>query len=784
MLRARRIASNFPGLVWLCATLATCLAVNPAMADTEGGWPQLRGIDQTASVAGSGLAERQSFGLKRSWHRPLGSGYSAVVALGERAVTMFSDGPDDVLAAFDVASGDELWRYRVGDRYPAIGGSFDGPLSTPILADGKVYALGPAGRLFALRLADGKELWSRQLEEASEARKPVFGFSTAPVLAGDSLVVQTGGENGHSITTFDAGTGATRWSKGDAMVQYQAPLLMELDGREVLVAVNDELMLGLDPATGDDLWSHAHGQEGRSMSPTRIGERRVALNGRSELVALDLVATDGGYSVSEAWRSRELGRSYAQPVLHDGVLYGFTGRFLTALDADSGERLWKSRPPGGRGLILVDGHVAVVDSKGQLVLGAVSREGYEERARIAALGDGSYTAPSFAGGRFFVRNLEEIAALEITDSPSGSAGAVIPLKGALAQAVAQLPAEDRAAAVDRLLEERKLPWIEGDDLVHFLYRGEAQDVAVAGLGLVEGESQVALQRIEGTDLWARSVRVDPAARRLYRFMVDYDDLRPDPANDQQLTVGEETYSELRMPAWRLADHQQPAEGVTGRSEELTVDKGVYEEPRTVRVYLPAGYDDGGTYPLLLMLNGEQAAADLGLDNALDRLFGNRVEPAVVAIVGPSGRNDYRREADTALKFLTNDLLPALGSRYRLADGPANRALWGHRDGGYMALYAALTAPQTFGGAAAQGYFAHADKNAELIERLGGELPADLRLYVDWSRWDRTARVELLTAALDAAERRWSGGQIDGTSEWHDLAARIDQPLAVLLPAED
>ena len=99
----------------------------------------------------------------------------------------------------------------------------------------------------------------------------------------------------------------------------------------------------------------------------------------------------------------------------------------------------------------------------------------------------------------------------------------------------------------------------------------------------------------------------------------------------------------------------------------------------------------------------------------------------------------------------------------------------------MALYAALAAPETFGGASGQGYFAHADKSAELIEMVAGEQPTDQRLYIDWSRWDRSLRAEQLTEALDAAKRSWSGGQVDGTSEWHDLAARIDQPLAMLLP---
>jgi outer membrane protein assembly factor BamB len=175
-----------------------------------------------------------------------------VVAKG-RALTLFSDGEDDVLAAFEAATGRELWRYRIGERYPAVGSSFDGPLSTPVVAGDRGYALGPRGRVFALSLSDGRELWTWQPEEA---RRPYFGFSTNPLLVAGVLVVQTGSAGSSAVVGLDAMSGEQRWQLGEDTVQYQSPAAMELADRELVVTVSDHWLFGVEPASGEILWRH------------------------------------------------------------------------------------------------------------------------------------------------------------------------------------------------------------------------------------------------------------------------------------------------------------------------------------------------------------------------------------------------------------------------------------------------------------------------------------------------------------------------------------------------
>ena len=65
----------------------------------------------------------------------------------------------------------------------------------------------------------------------------------------------------------------------------------------------------------------------------------------------------------------------------------------------------------------------------------------------------------------------------------------------------------------------------------FLWRGDAQDVAVAGemIGIRREEK---MNRLEGTDLWWWSTTLDARARISYLFFVDYAPT-PDPAHDRR-----------------------------------------------------------------------------------------------------------------------------------------------------------------------------------------------------------------------------------------------------------
>ena len=170
-------------------TLAAAVIFCCACAAASGSdWPGLRGPQHDGAAAGR-LEASEGAGFAVAWRSALGAGYSSVAVGGGRAVTLFSDGKDDVAAAFDARSGRELWRYAIAPTLGGKDGSFDGPIATPLAVGDRVYGLGPRGHLFALDGATGRELWKVELATRESAPPPHYGYAASPVLAGGTLVV-------------------------------------------------------------------------------------------------------------------------------------------------------------------------------------------------------------------------------------------------------------------------------------------------------------------------------------------------------------------------------------------------------------------------------------------------------------------------------------------------------------------------------------------------------------------------------------------------------------------
>lgn len=713
-----------------------------ASSSTED-WHQFRGPERTGALMESGLLDRDAVGLEVAWKRPLGSGYSSIVVSGERGVTMFTDGEHDYATAFDTGTGEELWRYRIAEMYVGHTGSDDGPISTPVIADGVVYGLGPRGQLFAVRLEDGGEVWSRTLDGESDSRAPHYGFATVPIVVDDLLVVQTGGADGHSITAFDRASGEPRWSTGDEPVNYQSPSVLELGGRRQVVAVNDRYLMGLEPSDGEVLWRHEHGTDPVEAFalPLDIGGDRVLVNSLREVVAFQVSAGDGGFGVEELWRSNAFQRSYAIPVLHEGRLYGFSSRFLTCVDAATGEVAWKSRPPGGRGLILVDGKLLIVSPDGELVVAAAAADGYAEEARLPVFDAGSYTVPSIADGHVFVRNLKELAAVRVTDAPTAAMterkAPERQLLGELGELVRRVESSGDAAPLTEYLGTHDtFPIVEPNGVVHFVYQGEVEDIALTG-NFLPFREEVVLDRVAGTDVYFKSLELDPEAVWEYRFSVDFGEPRTDPKNP--LTIGSilGEMSELRMPGFEAPDFLGEPEDPRGRVDSFQFRSDIRDNERRVQVYVPAGYEGSEErYPLLFVSYGNQALEAGALDVVLDNLIAKeRIAPLIAVIVSPAQGESESEESPAYVRMLTEELVPHLDKHYRTVAEPSSRGLVGVVNTATMALYTALEAPGSFGKLGVQSLFLRPPFSEEVLAAIEESEPGALDVYVELRRHD-------------------------------------------------
>ncbi|MCZ6632849.1 MAG: PQQ-binding-like beta-propeller repeat protein, partial [bacterium] len=494
-------------------------------------WPSWGGPNGDFTVNDAGvLRPDRRYALQVVWKKQLGTGYSAIAVRNGLAVTMFSDGTHDYVIGLDAKDGSERWKYKIGPAYLGHYGSQSGPLSTPLLTDRVVIALSPRGSLFALDVDTGQKLWAVDLVTDHQAVAPFWGFTTSPVMHDNLLLVQTGGSKGNAISAFRPASGGLVWSAGSDTVNYQSPRVFRLGDREHLVFQGNHYLFGLAPETGEILWKFAHGgQSGASSTsghPVAVGEGRYFVKNRGNGGLLIQVQADNEtYGVEKVWQTRNIRSTYIYAVHHGGHLFGYNRQILTCIDAESGERSWRSREPGDGLPIVIDGHLVIMTKDGKLAIAQASGEGYTENARLKLFDDIVWSPASFANGRLYARSMSEIACVEIVPEIEASAPAV-PLVGMVpdsrfAHFVEQVNrSADKKGLIDPFIAEQKtFPIVEGDSLVHFVYRGQADDVTVTS-DLVGRRFDQPMHRIAGTDLFYYSSHLEPDARITYRYTLD------------------------------------------------------------------------------------------------------------------------------------------------------------------------------------------------------------------------------------------------------------------------
>jgi outer membrane protein assembly factor BamB len=405
-----------------CAVVALAAGAVSAADD----WPQLWGPRVDAAVEAQ--TPPGAAGLRELWRRPIGSGFSGITVVGERGYTGESDGATDHAIAFDVRTGKTLWRAPLGETYRGHDGSRDGPISTPAVARGRVFLPGPRGTLIALDAASGRELWRKDLVGELKVKLPFYGFGASPIVAGDLVAVQVGSAEKSGLAAFDAATGALAWTampsetKGDSS-GYTTAVPAVLGGESQLVVTAHDRVFAVRAADGSVAWTHPLGEaEEPTRSPLVLPRDQLLVLRGSGAILLKLARDGGAWKATEGWRTARI--KGLSPTVHDnGSLFAFGGQYLLCLDAATGEPRWREKTNSGS-LIRVGRQLVVLgDQSGLLRLADAAPAAYHELARTPAFNAGaqSTTGPSFAGGRIFVRNVEEMVAYWLGSEPVAEA---------------------------------------------------------------------------------------------------------------------------------------------------------------------------------------------------------------------------------------------------------------------------------------------------------------------------------------------------------------------------
>ena len=378
-------------------------------------WPGFRGPERDSVVRGVRIdTDWARTPPVQLWRRPIGPGWSSFAVRGNVIYTQEQRGDDEIVAAYNMSTGQPVWRHREAARFWESNAGA-GPRGTPTISDdGRVYAFGGTGILNALDADSGKAVWSRNAALDLKATVPDWGFSSSPLVIDDEVVVGVAGQ----LAAYDRATGTQRWMGPVHGGSYASPHLMTLGGVAQILQGSG---IGVTSVALDGtlLWEHQW-SGGTIVQPARMPEGDVLITvlggaGGAGMRRIAVANTSGKWTTEERWTSNGLKPYFNDFVVHNGHAYGFDGSILAAVDLKDGARKWKGGRYGqGQMVLLPDQNLLLVLSEeGELALVSATPDQFTEIARFKVLEGKTWNHPVIVGDVLLVRNDAEMAAFRL-----------------------------------------------------------------------------------------------------------------------------------------------------------------------------------------------------------------------------------------------------------------------------------------------------------------------------------------------------------------------------------
>jgi len=322
-------------------------------------WTRFRGPGATGVSDDTGLPVTWSADENIVWKTALpGFGASSPITLGDKIfLTCYSGygldrdepGEQDSLRhhvlCVNRADGKLVWGKKAKAR-PPMAGYDSGQVnlhgyasSTPATDGDAVYFFFGRSGVIAVSVT-GKPLWHTLVGHETH----MWGTAASPILFENLLIVNASIES-ESIVGLDKKTGEVVWRTSEIEQSWSTPLIVDLpDGKQELVVSMKNKILGLDPATGKQLWQCAGVKD--YTCPAVIandGVVYITAGRKPQFMALRAGGKGDVTDTHVLWQIRATPK-VSTPVYHDGHLYWISNLgIVSCVNAETGEQIYKQR---------------------------------------------------------------------------------------------------------------------------------------------------------------------------------------------------------------------------------------------------------------------------------------------------------------------------------------------------------------------------------------------------------------------------------------------------------
>ncbi len=400
--------------------LLACMTLQARHARAQD-WPQFLGPTRNGVYAGGDVASSfPKSGPLVVWKKTVGQGFSSPVVAEGKLILFHRLANKETVECLEADSGKSVWSFDYSTSYRDDFGFDEGPRSTPVIASGRVYTFGAEGALHCLELATGKKLWSVDTHDRFRVRKGFFGAACSPLVEGDLVVLNIGGELRSGLVAFNKDTGQVAWTAGDDEASYSSPVAATIRGARFLFFFTRGGLVAADPANGKIRfqfpWRARMQASVNAAAPLVIGDRVFISASYQTGAALLEVLGDG---VRKLWSSDDvLSSHYATSVVHKGFLYGFHGRqehgpSLRCADLENGKVIWNVDQFRAGTITLAGDQLIVLKEDGELILAPASVKEFRAVARGKILPGTVRAYPALARGFLYARNEGTLACVNL-----------------------------------------------------------------------------------------------------------------------------------------------------------------------------------------------------------------------------------------------------------------------------------------------------------------------------------------------------------------------------------
>jgi outer membrane protein assembly factor BamB len=366
-------------------------------------WPQWRGPHRDGSLSSAAAPAAWPERLKLKWKLTVGEGHASPILAGDRIFIFTRQQGKEAASSIDPATGKIVWQQTYAAPYtmnPAAAWHGEGPKSTPLFNEGKLYTFGISGILTCWDAATGAVRWRKDFSKQYKATWPLFGTAMSPVADRGLLIAHVGGPDDGALTAFDAQTGVEKWRWTGDGPAYASPIIAELGGVRQVVTETQQNLVSVAAATGQLLWKIPFTTDYVQNIPTPLLFRDLVIfsglaNG---IFAIRATAKDGKWSTESVWRNDGVALYMSSPVLSGDLMFGFShykkGAFF-CIDARTGATQWNSPPRQGENaaVLVSGGNLILLRDEGELIIAKASGKAFEPLRRYAVADSPTWAHP-------------------------------------------------------------------------------------------------------------------------------------------------------------------------------------------------------------------------------------------------------------------------------------------------------------------------------------------------------------------------------------------------------